>query len=375
MFYSLHDQYDIQTEGKGFVTDFQAMLDWFELWNLKPCDSKYFGEEINSILVKRWIDYRDSLSNTEGFNRPYLEKCAKQMCDPEDLNDFLENLGTTSDGHLMALGRIFCSCPMIQASTHDGIAIHWSIEDVKHICPRVSDDQARKVLHYLKDNHNAEVGINWDVIDSAIETILPDVVDSIDERYAEDIIDGKPHLYDAIEIHGIRNANNTDDADGTCFEVDDENPEQFSLYLHIVSGGVECVGDFSTRELANQYADELSKRFEWKVHDFSQPIDPEIQRQLRGFTPDQFVKVDWDLLGSVEAQASCSGEIAVIFNDNYSSIKDAVVDGAVYFASQPICNRYELEGALLGCEATRNAIGANATLYFASHDQLRKSNS
>lgn len=363
MFYSIRDQYDIHTEGKGFETDFQAMLDWFHLWDLKSVDSKYFGEEVNSILVKRWIEYRDSLTNSQGFNRRYLEKCARKMCEPEDINDFMDNLETTSDGHLMALGRMFWSPDFTQeVNAIDHIAIKWSIDDVKHICPRVSDDQARKVLQHMKDHHNAEIGINWDVIDSAIETVLPDIVDAIDERYAEDIIDGKPHNFDAIEIHGVKKL------PGDSVEVDDENPDFFSLYLHVVAGGTECVGDFSTRELANQYADELSIKYKWKVHDFSQAIDPEILRLLRGFRPNQFVKVDWDLLGSIETSASCSGVIAVIYNDNYSSIKEAVIDRAVYLASQPICNRFELEGALMGYEATQDAIGVKATLYFASND-------
>jgi len=389
--YTIREQYDLITDDKGFETDFEAMLDWLEHWQMKPCKSEYFGEEINAILVKSWIEFRDSLKNDQRFDRSYLEQNAREYFEHQDAMEkahFEDNLPLASDGHLMVLGRLFyCSHfahQQEEEETEDSIAVRWSIDDVKSIREDLTDDQAREVLHQADRRHDAEVGINWDVLRIHADLLYPepevedddsDELDNhIDERYANDIINGRPELYDAIEIHGVRNAHNADDADGTCFEVDDENPEQFSLYLHIVSGGVECVGDFSTRELANQYAEELSKQYKWKVHDFSRAIDPEMLRQLRGFTPNQFVKVDWDLIYSIDTLARCNGEIAVIYNDNYTSIEGAVIDGAVYFASQPICNRYELEGALLGCEATQSAIGVKATLYFASNDLSRKPN-
>ena len=47
----------------------------------------------------------------------------------------------------------------------DEISIVWHIDDVKEQCNWLTDDQARDVLHNLKHKHNADIGINWDVID------------------------------------------------------------------------------------------------------------------------------------------------------------------------------------------------------------------
>lgn len=272
----IRDEYDIQTNGKGFESDFQAMLDWFRLWgigNKKIVCHPMLAKEINSVLVKRWIEYRDSLTNSQGFDRPYLELCARRMCEPDDVNDFNENLDSTSDGHLMALGRIFYS-QHNAIDDPDCIAIQWSIDDVKHICPKVTDQQARDVLQFMKTNHNAEIGINWDVIDSAIDEVLPDIaVNSdaerhLDVKYANDIIDGHPELYNAIEIHGVVKLVGSDLPGGEWIELNDEKPNQYCVYLHMVSGGISCVGDFSTHELAVAYAEELSVQYNWVIRNF-----------------------------------------------------------------------------------------------------------
>ena len=46
----------------------------------------------------------------------------------------------------------------------DEISIVWHIEDVKEQCNWLTDDQARDVLHNLKHKHDADIGINRDVI-------------------------------------------------------------------------------------------------------------------------------------------------------------------------------------------------------------------
>jgi hypothetical protein len=52
------------------------------------------------------------------------------------------------------------------------ISIIWSIEDVQSLRDDLSDDQAREVLEYIEDSHNAEIGINWDVIDYTIKHLF-----------------------------------------------------------------------------------------------------------------------------------------------------------------------------------------------------------
>jgi hypothetical protein len=46
----------------------------------------------------------------------------------------------------------------------DTIEISWHIDDVKDIRPALTKAQARKVLEQAKRQHDACVGINWDVL-------------------------------------------------------------------------------------------------------------------------------------------------------------------------------------------------------------------
>jgi len=45
------------------------------------------------------------------------------------------------------------------------ISIAWYIEDVQSIRPDLTDQQASEVLLDLKNNHDANVGINWETIE------------------------------------------------------------------------------------------------------------------------------------------------------------------------------------------------------------------
>jgi hypothetical protein len=56
---------------------------------------------------------------------------------------------------------------------------------------------------------------------------------------------GRPARFDDYEVHGIRGF---DDGNGRyCEQVPDDQAEFWSLYGHIPSQGLECIGDFSTR--------------------------------------------------------------------------------------------------------------------------------
>ncbi len=46
----------------------------------------------------------------------------------------------------------------------DTIEISWHIDDVKELRPDLSDAQAREVLERARDQHDASIGINWDVL-------------------------------------------------------------------------------------------------------------------------------------------------------------------------------------------------------------------
>lgn len=90
------------------------------------------------------------------------------------------------------------------------------------------------------------------------------------ERYAELIIGPDPSRFDSIEVQGVRSYQT---GAGSYYEVDNVNPEAYSVYLHQTEAGVECVGDMSRRQDALEYAAELSKVYGWPIHDHS-PENP-----------------------------------------------------------------------------------------------------
>ena len=52
-----------------------------------------------------------------------------------------------------------------QEDLKDEIAITWNIEDVKEIASDLTDNECRMVLYLAKDNHDATIGINWEVLE------------------------------------------------------------------------------------------------------------------------------------------------------------------------------------------------------------------
>ena len=56
-------------------------------------------------------------------------------------------------------------------------------------------------------------------------------------------------------------------ASETHYEVDNINPQSFSVYAHMFDG-VDAVGDFSTYQLAADYARELSVQYDLPIFDY-----------------------------------------------------------------------------------------------------------
>ena len=69
--------------------------------------------------------------------------------------------------------------------------------------------------------------------------------------------------YDFLEVHGVRDQSRN--RIGTEVEVDNASPQFYSVFAHAAEGGMECLGDFSTRELALVYANELNVFYKWPV--------------------------------------------------------------------------------------------------------------
>lgn len=56
----------------------------------------------------------------------------------------------------------------------DEIAIIWCVDDVLEECKWLNREQAREVLHYLDNKHDATIGINWDTISHWAEWLYPE---------------------------------------------------------------------------------------------------------------------------------------------------------------------------------------------------------
>ncbi len=54
----------------------------------------------------------------------------------------------------------------------DQITITWHISDVMELRPELTASQARTILRYVQENHDGNVGINYEVITSAADFAL-----------------------------------------------------------------------------------------------------------------------------------------------------------------------------------------------------------
>ena len=88
------------------------------------------------------------------------------------------------------------------------------------------------------------------------------------DRYARSLIRGNEHLYNAFEVHGVRDLLAGTGSSDTCYEVDNINPQSYSVYAHQVEGGMDAVGDFGLYHQAADYARELSEEYGLPVRDF-----------------------------------------------------------------------------------------------------------
>ncbi len=53
------------------------------------------------------------------------------------------------------------------------IAIFWSIEDVQEVRPDLTAEQAFEVLKQCEAEHDALVGLSWDIIEIHAENLFP----------------------------------------------------------------------------------------------------------------------------------------------------------------------------------------------------------
>ena len=62
----------------------------------------------------------------------------------------------------------------------DSFTIKWCIEDIKvslkdrnkELNPPLTDEDCREILNNMKSNHDATIGINWEVIDIYVDSYI-----------------------------------------------------------------------------------------------------------------------------------------------------------------------------------------------------------
>ncbi len=54
------------------------------------------------------------------------------------------------------------------------ICIKWHIDDVLSVRPDLTPSQTWKVLERIRRNHDANVGVNWDVIEIVSDILFPE---------------------------------------------------------------------------------------------------------------------------------------------------------------------------------------------------------
>jgi hypothetical protein len=57
------------------------------------------------------------------------------------------------------------------------ISIGWCIEDVQSIRPDLTDEQATEVLLRIERKHDANIGVNWDVLQAWADEMFPNKED------------------------------------------------------------------------------------------------------------------------------------------------------------------------------------------------------
>ena len=62
----------------------------------------------------------------------------------------------------------------MQLNPSETINIRWSFEDVLSIREDLTDEQAMFVLEAVDDNHDASIGVNWNVIECMADDMYPE---------------------------------------------------------------------------------------------------------------------------------------------------------------------------------------------------------
>jgi hypothetical protein len=171
--FRIKNQYAEVTGDNGLLSDYSAMLCWFKINGIEISTDPDVGDTVNAGLVNLWIAFRESLTNIpQRFERKFLEAEALKVCEADDAYELRDCIDEVSDGHLMAIARLFDK-PTENESL--SIAVSWHRDDVKDIRPDLTDAQALEVLQFAKHKHDANIGINWEVLQIHADMLFPEV--------------------------------------------------------------------------------------------------------------------------------------------------------------------------------------------------------
>lgn len=63
---------------------------------------------------------------------------------------------------------------MIDQIMEDKIEVTWSVKDVQSVRPDLSEEDAGDVLLLVREEHDANVGINWNFIEFIASNLFPE---------------------------------------------------------------------------------------------------------------------------------------------------------------------------------------------------------
>lgn len=107
-----------------------------------------------------------------------MEKCVCANCDwqgdDSQVNPIQDIMQRIDPGGTVPAGE----CPKCGALCYldapdDTVSITWSVDDVLTECPRLTRQDARRVLLTVVADHDATIGVNWDVIRAAAQRLFP----------------------------------------------------------------------------------------------------------------------------------------------------------------------------------------------------------
>ena len=119
---------------------------------------------LKSFNLKGYEIYQDA-------NQKKVTYCFVRI-DKENLTGWWDY--TRINHFIMGYGKAFNARP-IEDAKGNTISIVWGIDDVmeqaKQDEKEITEDQARKVLKMMKDNHDCNYGITWETISAYIDQI------------------------------------------------------------------------------------------------------------------------------------------------------------------------------------------------------------